>query len=206
MNYKTIMLGSRLDGKKMLIRFTLMLSLLAVVLNEGIDDYRRSIHFINDSGRRFEVFWVSVNTGELVPQLSDPVSPGATASLNSFITHTFELREVPSSKTGGCSGDDNTCHSVRFTMNENHDQAVYLRKDWTVDHVDDTTRSKAEAVDLMTVCEARAKEAMSDDLAAEEATKTLDEFISCVKYSVVDRLKKASDEINYQAKRVLRKQ
>jgi len=194
------MIGSILDGKKMLIAITIILSLVALVFNNNIDDYRRSIDFINDSGRRFEVFWVSENTGELVLQLPNPVAPGATTTLNSFVSHTFELREAPSVNTGDCSGEGNTCHSVRFTLNENHNQAVFLRKDWTIDHVDDATRSQVAAVDLMSVCEANAKDVISDGLAADEATKTLDELITCVKNSVAVKLKKSSDEINYQAK------
>jgi len=193
------MLG-RVDGNTMLVSITITLSLLALVFNDAMDDYRRSIEIINDTGRRFEVFWVSVDTGELLPQLAKPVASGASAGLSSFVLHTFELREVPSTKTGECSGDGNICHSVRFTLNENQNQAVLVGKDWTLEHTDDTTRSLEESVDLMSTCEERAKAAVHDGLPTEEAIKTLDELVACVGQAVAEKLKKSTKEINYQAK------
>jgi len=181
---------------KLMLALTIFLNLIIAVQNNNIDQYRRPIQIINETGRRFEVFWVSVDTGELVPQLQQPVSAGATANLNSFMTHTFELREVPSSKTGECSGDDNVCHAVRFTVNENQNQAFYIRKDYSVDHFDDTTRAKEAAVDVMSSCEERAKASIGDG----NPDIVVDDLIKCVKKSVANKIKKSMDEVTYQAK------
>ncbi len=55
---------------------------------------------------------------------SDPfIYNGATFSLNSFVTHAFEAREMPG-KSGECK--DNTCGVGYFTVNENTDQGKLL--------------------------------------------------------------------------------
>ena len=42
-------------------------------------------------------------------------------NLNSFVTHTFEAREMPG-KGGTCLGKDQTCRIGYFTVNKNDDQ------------------------------------------------------------------------------------
>ncbi len=56
---------------------------------------------------------------------SDPfVFNGAAFNLNSFVTHEFEVREIPG-KSGKCLGKDETCRVGYFTVNENSDQRKY---------------------------------------------------------------------------------
>ena len=57
---------------------------------------------------------------------SDPhIYNGATFSLNSFITHAFEAREMPG-KSGTCAGSDGdqTCRVGYFAVNSNDDQGM----------------------------------------------------------------------------------
>jgi len=191
-----------LFSRKMLATISiLLLNLLVLVYNTNINEFSRPIQIINETGRRLEVFWVSVDTGELIPTLPAPVVAGATASLNSFMTHTFELREMPSTKTGECSGENNVCHAVRFTVNENQNQAIYVMKDYSVHHHDDTTRAKDVTVNLIATCEDRAKSSISDGTSTlDETENIINELLSCVKKTVVTKIKKSMDEVNYQAK------
>ena len=195
----------KLSSKIALTISILILNLLALVHKTDANDFRRRIQIINESGQRFEVFWVSVNTGELILQLATPVVTGSTASLNSFVAHAFELREMPSTKTGECSGENNVCHSVRFTVNENQNQAIHVMKDYSVQHHDDTTRGKAKevTVDLVRTCEDRAKSSISDDndstITIDELENIIDELISCAKKTVATKIKKSMGEVNYQA-------
>jgi len=194
------MLSIKLSRKILLTISIIILNLLVLVYNTDMNNYKRPIQIVNETGRKFEVFWVDPDTGELIPTLPAPVSAGSTANLNSFMTHSFELREVPSTKTGECSGDDNDCKAVRFTVNENENQAIYIMKDYSVHHHDDTTRAKEATVDLVMTCEERAKSSISDASTIDEAENVIDGLIKCVKKDVATKIKKSMDEINYQAK------
>ena len=50
---------------------------------------------------------------------------GASFALNSFIGHTFQVRELPAKKTGVCAGEDETCRVDHFTVNANQDQGEF---------------------------------------------------------------------------------
>lgn len=58
------------------------------------------IQFINDSGRMTEIFLV--RNGDLVLQTPGAMLSGETVVLNSFVNHTFFIREVPD-RTGTCN-------------------------------------------------------------------------------------------------------
>ena len=43
-------------------------------------------------------------------------------TLNSYVGHTFQVRELAAKKTGVCAGEDQTCRIDHFTVNTNQDQ------------------------------------------------------------------------------------
>ena len=82
----------------------------------------RSIQILNESGRRVDVSWIHPQTEELVLQSTPDVLAGASFSLNSFVSHSFLVREMPGKKTGECEGSEGECRVDYFSVNENHDQ------------------------------------------------------------------------------------
>lgn len=50
---------------------------------------------------------------------------GASFNLNSFIGHEFEIRELPSGKTGVCKGEEQTCRTNLLSVTENSEQSKY---------------------------------------------------------------------------------
>ena len=64
------------------------------------------------------------DTGQGVLQSSPFIYNGASMSLNSFVTHAFEAREMPG-KNGNCLGNDQTCRVGYFAVNKNDDQREY---------------------------------------------------------------------------------
>jgi hypothetical protein len=48
-------------------------------------------------------------------------------SLNSYVGHSFEAREMPG-KTGKCLGRDMTCRVGYFTVNKNDEQRKFRQK------------------------------------------------------------------------------
>mmetsp|Transcript_17882 Transcript_17882/g.35948 ORF Transcript_17882/g.35948 Transcript_17882/m.35948 type:complete len:131 (+) Transcript_17882:136-528(+) len=85
----------------------------------------RSIQILNESGRRVDVSWIHPQTEELVLQSTPDVLAGASFSLNSFVSHSFLVREMPGKKTGECEGSEGECRVDYFSVNENHDQGEF---------------------------------------------------------------------------------
>ena len=77
---------------------------------------------MNESSRRIEIHWVDPVTGDMVLQSEPDILDGASLELDSFVGHTFEVRELPAKKTGVCAGDDQTCRVNHFTVSGNSDQ------------------------------------------------------------------------------------
>jgi hypothetical protein len=82
----------------------------------------RNIQMINDSGSKIEVYWVHPDTAERHLMSKSPVLLGATFPLNTFVGHEFEMREVPSEKTGVCRSPDQTCRQASFVISDNDNQ------------------------------------------------------------------------------------
>ena len=47
---------------------------------------------------------------------------GGTFPLNSFVEHEFEVRELPSSKTGVCKSEDKVCRITTMIVSEGDEQ------------------------------------------------------------------------------------
>lgn len=81
----------------------------------------RKINIENSSGTKLEINWIHPQTDERV-QSSILVHHGASFELNSFVTHTFEARELPGT-SGACRHKDQTsCRIGFFTVNDNDSQ------------------------------------------------------------------------------------
>jgi hypothetical protein len=82
----------------------------------------RNIQILNESGRRVDIHWIHPQTDELVLQSTPDILAGASFALNSFASHSFQVRELPAKKTGECEGSGGECRVDHFSVNENHDQ------------------------------------------------------------------------------------
>jgi hypothetical protein len=82
----------------------------------------RSIKVINESGSKVEVSWVHPQTREGYLMTEPNILNGAVFTLNSFIGHEFEARELPSEKTGHCKSRDKICKKTNFAVSANSDQ------------------------------------------------------------------------------------
>ena len=102
----------------------LLLQLTSVVLAANVE---RQITIMNESGRRVEIHWIHPDTGELVLQSTPDILNGASMNLNSYVSHTFEVRELPGKKTGVCEGEEQQCRVDYFTVNSNDDQSKFCQ-------------------------------------------------------------------------------
>ena len=108
-----------------LLLLLLLLLQLTPHLTNAVDT-ARSITIMNESGRRVDIHWVHPDTGEMVLQSDPDVLNGASMDLNSYVSHTFQVRELPAKKTGVCAGEDEVCRVDHFTVNSNQDQSEFV--------------------------------------------------------------------------------
>jgi hypothetical protein len=92
----------------------------------------RSIKIINESGSKVEVYWIHPQTREGSLMSSPNILNGAVFTLNSFVSHEFEARELPSEKTGHCKSEDKICKTTNFVVSANFDQGKSCKYLWGV--------------------------------------------------------------------------
>lgn len=169
---------------------------------------QRSIQIVNESGRRVDVFWVNPDTGELIRQTEPFVYNGGTLPLTSYIGHTFEVRELPSSKTGYCGDPSNEasvgtiCRMGTFTVNENDQQTIFVRKGLVLDHQDDKTRARDDATKAIQTCHTRAKKliaAQGDQVTSDFLSEVYQELMVCVESGVAAKMQQVQEEVTFQS-------
>jgi hypothetical protein len=89
---------------------------------------QRNIVLYNQSGRRVDAFWINrshePNTYHSNSDNGEGYPFGAQQAINSYIGHEFEIREMPSKKTGACQDPDN-CRKGLFQVNDQEGQSKY---------------------------------------------------------------------------------
>lgn len=84
----------------------------------------RKIVLRNNSGKRVELNWVNEANGDRV-LMSDPdILAGTEFNMDSYVSHRFEVKEVPSKKTGSCK-NPRKCSTGFFTVNGNEKQGTF---------------------------------------------------------------------------------
>lgn len=104
-----------------LLYFVLLFSSGSRVLAQKGQD--RKIRVINEAGFKVNIYWINRwKNDELVLNSEEGVFHGAETQINSYVSHEFEVQEVPHSKLGHCRGPNNTCRKGYFRVNANDDQ------------------------------------------------------------------------------------
>lgn len=159
----------------------------------------RAINILNQSGKRIEIYWIHIETGEMVLQTTPFVYNGATFNLNSFVGHSFQVRELASSSTGQCGDDDEigSCRTDVFTVNENDSQTFFIEKGIKVVQEDNLSLAQESATQLLSACQNEALKRL--ELGGNSKTVVRD-LIGCVETNVAEEILQANEEISYQAR------
>jgi len=181
-------------------QFSLIFAAMAaglVTLSEAGQD-KRSINLLNQSGSKVEVHWIHPDTNERVLQSAPFIYNGATFTLNSFVSHEFEVRELPG-KDGKCKSGENkdTCGSGYFIVKDSDEQNFFIGKDIKVEYEDTRTVAKAQAQGLLTDCQRMALDAVGAD--PTKAAEIIRNMATCVESSVAMEMETAREEITFQA-------
>lgn len=172
----------------------------AAVVGYAARSQSRNIQMLNDSGSKIEVFWVQPDTGKRVLMSTNPVLFGATFPLNTYVGHEFEMREVPSDKTGVCKSPDQTCRQAAFKISENDDQVARLSDDFEIIFKDNKIAAREEASDLVAKCQSEARQMMAEaGGSADAAMEAMSVLSTCVENNIAKTLERANEEIAFQA-------
>lgn len=90
---------------------------------------QRNILFVNKSGRRVDVLWINRATDPVTYRTNSENGEGypygASQGINSYLSHEFQVREMPSKKSGKCLSDE--CRTAYFQVNDQEGQSAYVR-------------------------------------------------------------------------------
>lgn len=93
-----------------------LLLLLAVCHCCSAVDLSRALDIWNESGHKLRVYWLRPETGEAV-RFKD-VESGAKFVINSFVNHTFMVRD----ETSECQAHEENCHVNYITVSDENDR------------------------------------------------------------------------------------
>jgi len=183
---------------KQLFLFFLLPSIITVV-HAGAPT-ERSIQIMNQSGRRVDIHWINPDPGEMVLQSSPDLLNGASQDLNSYVTHHFQVRELPAKKTGVCAGQDEACRVDHFTVNENQNQVVFINEGIELKHSDSKTIADEAAAKLLDECKSTAKRQLSKNTSndADARAIILEELANCVQDGITKEIERANEEVAFQ--------
>jgi hypothetical protein len=155
--------------------------------------HQRSFHFRNQSGRRVDVLWVNVHKtpNEFVSQNDGEGYPyGGDTSISSYIGHEFEIREIPSKKTGQCLFDQ--CRKTRFKVNDQENQEFVINETFKVIHNDDRQRAYSQANELFEKCKLKIDPKM-------DPMESIDTISQCMERKVKETLAETEEERTFQS-------
>lgn len=125
----------------------------------------------------------------------DGIFHGAESKINSYVSHEFEIHEVPNKITGKCKGPDNTCRKGHFQVNENDEQLIVFKEGLKeVIHTDNKSKARDQAKTVLQECKASAV----NNFNAGDPEASMNELLSCIDTSIGSAVEKKKNEIDFQ--------
>eukprot|EP00527_Entomoneis_sp_CCMP2396_P008753 CAMPEP_0198141108 /NCGR_PEP_ID=MMETSP1443-20131203/4181_1 /TAXON_ID=186043 /ORGANISM="Entomoneis sp., Strain CCMP2396" /LENGTH=451 /DNA_ID=CAMNT_0043803753 /DNA_START=109 /DNA_END=1464 /DNA_ORIENTATION=+ len=163
----------------------------------------RSVKIVNKSGVKFDAFWVHSVTGELAHSNTDGagVAYGGDVHINSYVSHTFELQELPeeikqyrgsSFGSGKCRKE--VCMSTQITVKSTEEQVFTVWKDFVVTVEDHKTAALKKAKETLQGCSSLDKEN-----ASMEAAQRIEALVQCMDGRVKKVISETEEQIDYEA-------
>ena len=104
--------------------FLLHLAVAVVGVNQEV-----TLRFVNESGTYISIYWINPST-QAISLIKGDIEPDLIFNFNSYLTHRFEVWELPDPVTGICDGekektDDQYCNIDYFQATEGPEQGEY---------------------------------------------------------------------------------
>lgn len=174
--------------------FSLIFSILTCAVAVNPDS--RELRIINEAGFKCNIYWINRwKNNELVLNSDEGVFHGGETQINSYISHEFEVQEVPSKKTGHCKGPNNTCRKGHFQVNSNEEQLIVFSADLKeIVHTDNVVRAQEQAKNALQDCKADAL----DEFNSDNSEATMTSLLACLDKSIEDAVEEKKNEIEFQ--------
>lgn len=167
--------------------YSFLVAALLLVLTRTTAQKNHAINILNDSAEKVEIYWLKPNSGEAV-RYSD-VQAGSSLKINSFVNHTFMLREG-SVDDVYCHNQEEDCHVNYITVSEDTTQVV-VSEGLKVQYAE-AVEELSEATSAIEGCKKDAAEKLA---LAVESSKVFDYFSTCVETRVARLLEKKNEAI-----------
>jgi len=156
----------------------------------------RELRIINEAGFKCNIYWINRwKHDELVLNSEEGVFHGGETQINSYISHEFEVQEVPSKKTGHCKGPNNACRKGHFQVNKNEEQLIVFKAGLNeIVHTDNVVRAQEQAKHALQNCKAGAL----DEFNGENSEATMTSLLSCLDKSIEGAVEEKNNEIEFQ--------
>eukprot|EP00814_Leptocylindrus_danicus_P013561 CAMPEP_0116011330 /NCGR_PEP_ID=MMETSP0321-20121206/4510_1 /TAXON_ID=163516 /ORGANISM="Leptocylindrus danicus var. danicus, Strain B650" /LENGTH=377 /DNA_ID=CAMNT_0003480555 /DNA_START=124 /DNA_END=1257 /DNA_ORIENTATION=+ len=109
---------------------------------------------------------------------------------------------MPSATTGQCENKE--CAVGYATVSENEEQTVFIYQGVTVEFEDDKSKAKGASEAIISHCtsvaSAAIKSGSDEEVSVSKALDTMTGLTACIENSMTERIRKANEEIRFQAK------
>ena len=147
------------------------------------------------------MYWV--NNEEMVMQHPGMVN-GQSMALNSYVNHTFMVREIPNAQ-GLCSEHGKyrspsaspVCRTAYVTVNDHDDQVIHILQDMDIEVEDSNSKAQEVTYSIITSCEDKVRRQIK--AGNMNASEVIDAFASCVQPLVANKIEQSNAEIKEQA-------
>jgi len=191
--------------------FLLHLAVAVVGVNQEV-----TLRFVNESGTYISIYWINPNT-QAISLIKGDIEPDLIFSFNSYLSHRFEVWELPDPVTGICDGekektDDQYCNIDYFQATEGPEQGFVIKEGVQIETVkpvsDDKTNLLLNDIDLdvvedpiktLTECKKRAIKLLQEIDGEEEMIQKInDELHDCITVGLAPRIKVSIDEVEFE--------
>lgn len=185
------------------------------MLHCDASDLSRAVDISNESGHKLEIYWLRPETGEAV-RYAD-VQSGDKAKINSFVNHTFMLRD----ETSTCEEQEENCLVNYITVSDEHKrlrkcqdmmrtrqvsrdphdsnppprfQVVHVKEGLQVQYeADDQIEGNSDGKRVVDECKARAAARL--ETAGADLTQVMEDLSTCVEEGLTRLLEAKNEEL-----------
>ncbi|KAL3765029.1 hypothetical protein ACHAW5_004288 [Stephanodiscus triporus] len=164
---------------------------------------QRPIQIKNDSGRKTEIYWIGPS-GQMVLQSPGAMASGKTLTLDSYVNHTFFIKEAPD-ESGTCNGGTTyaspslaPCMTASFTVNDRDDLVIHILEDMKVEVKDSSSKAKQITSTITSNCQMEVNQQIKAN-AAMNPNEAIEAFVSCAQPLVANKVEELNKEIKEQA-------
>lgn len=149
----------------------------------------------NDYESPVEVNWIDPSTGGRVLMSNPYIRRGSDFTVHSYVSHTFEFKELPDTQTGKCAGDSTECRVASYTVNQPEKQWLTLDSNFEFQNSDHFMNARNQQSNFKDDCKNQASEAMQSGVAFDQV---FERMVDCMEHETMMHLLDASKDVYFE--------